>query len=118
LAALHGALEQREAKIRRLFEANIIGIFVWDVEDRILEANEAFLRIVQYDREDLLAGRVRWSDLTPAEWREDTARRVTEVMTTGTAQPREKEYFRKDGSRAHDEASRRAGCRRSARPVR
>ena len=99
LAALHGALEQREAKIRRLFDANIIGIFVWDVEGRILEANEAFLRIVQYDREDLLAGRVCWSDLTPAEWREDTARRVTEVMTTGTAQPREKEYFRKDGSR-------------------
>ena len=99
LATLHGALERREAKIRRLFEANIIGIFVWDVEGRILEANEAFLRIVQYDREDLLAGRVRWSDLTPAEWREDTARRVTEVMTTGTAQPREKEYFRKDGSR-------------------
>ena len=62
LAALHGALEQREAKIRRLFEANIIGIFVWDVEGRILDANEAFLRIVQYDREDVLAGRVRWSD--------------------------------------------------------
>src|SRR5919198_2382767 len=99
LAALHGALEQREAKIRRLFEANIIGIFVWDVEGRILEANEAFLRIVQYDREDLVAGRVRWSELTPSEWRDDTARRVTEVMTTGTTQPREKEYFRKDGSR-------------------
>jgi hypothetical protein len=42
---------------------------------------------------------VRWSELTPAEWRDDTARRVTEVMTTGGAQPREKEYFRKDGSR-------------------
>jgi PAS domain S-box-containing protein len=99
LAALHGALEQREVKIRRLFEANMIGIFVWDVEGRILEANEAFLRIVQYDREDLVTGRVHWSDLTPAEWREDTARRVTEIMTTGTTQPREKEYFRKDGSR-------------------
>ena len=53
LATLHGELEAREAKIRRLFEANIIGIFVWDVEGRILEANEAFLRIIQHDREDL-----------------------------------------------------------------
>jgi PAS domain S-box-containing protein len=99
LATLHGQLEERKAKIRRLFDANLIGIFVWDVEGRILEANDAFLRIIQYDRDELAAGRVHWSDLTPAEWRDDTARRVAEVMSTGTAQPREKEYFRKDGSR-------------------
>jgi PAS domain S-box-containing protein len=99
LARLHGEIEAREAKVRRLFDANIIGIFIWDVGGRILEANEAFLRIIQYDREDLVAGRVRWTDLTPPEWRDDTARRVAEVMGTGTAQPREKEYFRKDGSR-------------------
>ncbi len=99
LARLQGEIEQREAKIRRLVDANIIGIFVWDVEGRILEANDAFLRIIQYDREDLVAGRVCWTDLTPPEWRDDTARRVVEVMTTGTVQPREKEYFRKDGSR-------------------
>jgi PAS domain S-box-containing protein len=99
LAVLHGEIEAREARIRRLFDANIIGIFVWDVEGRILEANDAFLRIIGYDREDLVAGRVRWTDLTPLEWRDDTARRVTEVLSTGTAQPREKEYFRKDGSR-------------------
>ena len=98
-ARLQGEIEQREAKIRRLVDANIIGIFVWDVEGRILEANDAFLRIIQYDREDLVTGRVCWTDLTPPEWREDTAQRVVEVMTTGTVQPREKEYFRKDGSR-------------------
>src|SRR6201993_2874906 len=44
LAVLHGEIEAREARIRRLFDANIIGIFVWDVEGRILEANDAFLR--------------------------------------------------------------------------
>lgn len=99
LARLHGEIETREAKIRRLVDANIMGIFVWDVEGRILEANDAFLHIIGYDREDLAAGRVRWTDLTPSEWRDDTARRVAEVTTTGTAQPREKEYFRKDGSR-------------------
>jgi len=99
LARLQGEIEQREAKIRRLVDANIIGVFVWDVEGRILEANDAFLCIIQYDREDLVAGRVCWTDLTPPEWRDDTARRVVEVMTTGTVQPREKEYFRKDGSR-------------------
>src|SRR5437763_2371872 len=99
LARLHGEIEQREAMIRRLVEANIIGIFVWDAEGRILEANDAFLRLIQYDREDLVAGRVRWTELTPPEWRDDTERRVVEVMSAGTVQRREKEYFRKDGSR-------------------
>jgi PAS domain S-box-containing protein len=99
LARLYGEIETREAKIRRLVDANIMGIFVWDVAGRILEANDAFLHIIGYDREDLAAGRVRWTDLTPSEWRDDTVRRVAEVTTTGTVQPREKEYFRKDGSR-------------------
>src|SRR2546429_1007697 len=99
LARLYGEIETREAKIRRLVDANIMGIFVWDVEGRILEANDAFLHIIGYDREDLAAGRVRWTDLTPSEWRDDTVRRAAEVTTTGTVQPREKEYFRKDGSR-------------------
>jgi PAS domain S-box-containing protein len=92
-------LAEREAKIGRLVDANIIGIFIWDVDGRIIEANESFLRLVQYNHEDLVSGRVRWTDLTPEEWQDDTARRVAEVMSTGAAQPREKEYLRRDGSR-------------------
>jgi len=101
LALVHANrdLAEREANIRCLVEANIIGIFIWDVDGRIVEANESFLRLVQYNREDLVSGRVRWTDLTPEEWQDDTARRVAEVMSTGAAQPREKEYFRRDGSR-------------------
>jgi len=54
---------------------------------------------VGYDREDLLAGRLNRTDLTPLEWRELTDRARVEVKMTGTIQPYEKEYFRKDGSR-------------------
>src|SRR5271165_274445 len=57
-----------EAKIRRLVDANVVGIVMWDLEGAITGANEAFLRMVQYDREDLACGRVGWTDLTPAEW--------------------------------------------------
>ena len=67
-ARLYGDLEEREAKIRRLVDANIIGIFIWSLHGEILEANEAFLHTVGYDREDLASGRLRWTDLTPAEW--------------------------------------------------
>jgi PAS domain S-box-containing protein len=93
------ALREREAKIRRLVEANIIGTFIWDFDGQILEANEAFLDIVGYDHEDVVAGRIRWTDLTPPEWRDRDTRLIQEHKVTGTLQPFEKEYFRKDGSR-------------------
>jgi PAS domain S-box-containing protein len=96
---LYRDLEEREAKIRRLVEANIIGIFIWNLEGQIIEANEAFLRMVEYSREDLVSGRVRWTDLTPAEWRDRDERAMAEVKATGTVQPFQKEYLRKDGSR-------------------
>ncbi len=88
-----------EAKIRRLVEANVVGIVMWNLEGAITGANEAFLRMVQYDREDLSSGRVRWTDLTPAEWRGYDEGVIADLRTTGILQPYEKEYFRKDGSR-------------------
>jgi PAS domain S-box-containing protein len=88
-----------EAKIRRLVEANVVGIIMWSLEGRITEANEAFLRMVQYNREEVASGLVRWTDLTPAEWHDRDEQAIKGLKTTGTFQPLEKEYFRKDGSR-------------------
>jgi PAS domain S-box-containing protein len=96
---LYRDLENREAKIRRLMDANILSIVIWSVEGAIVASNEAFLRMVQYDREDVASGRVRWTDLTPAEWREWDERALAQIQKTGTVQPYEKELFRKDGSR-------------------
>jgi PAS domain S-box-containing protein len=88
-----------EAKIRCLLDANVMGIVIANLEGAITEANEAFLRIVQYGREDLVSGRVRWTDLTPPEWRDRSERAVAQLRATGIFQPFEKEYFRKNGSR-------------------
>ncbi len=88
-----------EAKIRRLVEANVVGIVLWNLEGAIAGANEAFLRIVQYDIQDIASGRVRWAELTPAEWRDRDEWAITELKTTGIFQTFEKEFFRKDGSR-------------------
>ena len=97
---LYRDLEQREAKIRRLVEANVIGIFIFALDGRIVEANDAFLQMVGYDREDLAAGRLRWTDLTPPEWLDRDKRHwIPELTKTGILPPFEKEYFRKDGSR-------------------
>jgi PAS domain S-box-containing protein len=96
---LYHDLADREGKIRRLVDANIIGIMVADVEGRIFEANDAFLRIVGFSRDDFVSGDARWTELTPPEWRDRTASALEELTTTGVAQPFEKEYFGKDGSR-------------------
>ena len=66
-----------EAKIRRLVEANVVGIVMWNLDGAITAANDAFLQMVQYDRDDLASGRVRWTDLTPAEWRDHDERAVS-----------------------------------------
>jgi PAS domain S-box-containing protein len=96
---LYHDLEKREAKIRRLVDANIMGIFMWNFEGQIIEANEAFLHMVGYSREDLVSGRLSWKDLTPPEWRDLTERAAAQLKATGILQPYEKEYFRNDGSR-------------------
>jgi PAS domain S-box-containing protein len=97
---LYRELQNREAKIRRLVDANIVGVLVWDLEGRILDANDAFLRMVGYEREDLLSGRLRWKDLTPPEWLERDERLwARQLQMTGSVAPFEKEYFRRDGSR-------------------
>jgi PAS domain S-box-containing protein len=97
---LYRDLAEREAKIRRLVDANIVGIFIWDIEGQILEANDAFLRIIDYDRDDLLSRRLRWTDLTPPEWLDrDKQHWVPQIEATGTLPPFEKEFYRKDGSR-------------------
>jgi PAS domain S-box-containing protein len=96
---LYRDLEDREGKIRRLVDANIIGIFVWEVEGRIIEANDAFLRMIGYDRADLASGLVHRRNLTSPEWRERDEQTIAELKARGTVQPFEKEYFRKDGSR-------------------
>ena len=100
---LYRNLAEREAKIRRLVDANIIGIFIWSVpgemDGPIVEANDAFLRMVGYDRENLVSGRINWAELTPPEWRARDAQAAAEMRTTGTVPAYEKEYFRKDGSR-------------------
>lgn len=98
-ARLYQALAEREARIRRLVDANIVGILIWDAHGHILETNDAFLRIVGYDRDDLVSGRVRWKELTPPEWLEIEQQRTQELTLTGALQPFEQEFSRKDGSR-------------------
>jgi len=98
-ARLYNDLQKREAKIRRLVDSNIIGIMIGDFRGRVIEANEAFLHMLGYSREDLISGRVWWTKLTPAEWAPADQDALAQMSATGSCKPFEKEFFRKDGSR-------------------
>ncbi|HYD63611.1 MAG TPA: ATP-binding protein [Noviherbaspirillum sp.] len=93
------ALREREARIRRLVDSNIIGIFLWDMQGNIVDANDAFLRLIGYDREELAAGEIFWTRLTPPEFVAADVQKGEEVRRTQTCTPYEKEFFRKDGTR-------------------
>ena len=82
-----------------LADLNIIGVLFWDADGNITNANDRFLQTVGYSREDLVAGALRWSEMTPGEWRAADADALEELAARGACTPFEKEYVRKDGTR-------------------
>jgi PAS domain S-box-containing protein len=92
-------LANRDKTLFRLVDANIIGVATCDADGRILEANDAYLDMLGYSREDLTSERIGWRDLTPPEWKDVSMKAVAEIQATGRCEAFEKEYFRKDGTR-------------------
>ncbi|MDY6899762.1 MAG: PAS domain S-box protein [Cyanobacteriota bacterium] len=94
------ALQESEAKYKRIIESNIVGIYFGDFTGRIYEANDAFLRIVGYDRQDLEAGLLNWNQMTPPETQSQAMipEVKQELKSKSLCTPFEKEYIRKDGT--------------------
>nr|WP_237741488.1 PAS domain S-box protein [Anabaena sp. PCC 7108] len=92
---------ESESKFRRLKTSNIIGVILADMNGKILEANDAFLKMVGYTQEDLLTGKLRWREMTPPEYLEKSNRMAQQIKKTGVCQPFEKQYICKDGSRVN-----------------
>ncbi|MFQ4144572.1 PAS domain S-box protein [Chlorogloeopsis sp. ULAP02] len=92
------ALKASEARFRRIVDSNIMGVFFYDLSGNITQANDAFLQMVGYAQEDLLAGKLDWQEMTPPEHVERTEQAVEELKLYGVCSAFEKEFFRKDGS--------------------
>jgi PAS domain S-box-containing protein len=90
--------KRAEARFRRLVDSNVQGVLFWNAEGKISDANDAFLRIVGYARDDLTAGRLNWRKLSSPEYADLDQRAMDELAATGVCAPYEKEYIRKDGS--------------------
>ncbi len=94
------ALRQSESKFRVLFESNMVPLAYWHADGRIVDANDAYLSMIDFSREELRAGRVRWESLTPAEYLDLDQRAFAELASgRDSATPYEKEYVLRNGTR-------------------
>ena len=99
ISRLSSELNRQNAKYRALFESDVCGVIVCGFDGTIREANDRFLAIVGYSRDDLESGRVSWREMTPLEHVGSDGRALASLEQTGRVEPWEKEYLRKDGSR-------------------
>jgi PAS domain S-box-containing protein len=91
--------QRSHARLRPIPAGPTIAGIVSGEFDGIPEANDAFLEMVGYSREDLREGRLRWPDLTPAEYAPLDELAHEEGLRFGACTPFEKELTRKDGMR-------------------
>jgi hypothetical protein len=92
------ALRESEARFKRLVQSNIIGCIFWTEDGKIIDANDAFLQMVGYPRDDLLSGKLRWKDITPPEQLPLSEQAIAKIKQSGAA-TFEQEYIRVDGNR-------------------
>jgi PAS domain S-box-containing protein len=92
-------LRESEERLRRAIEIETVGVIFFKTDGSITNANDAFLRMSGYSREDLAEGLVRWDEMTPPEWMPHSLKAIKELESTGRTIPYEKEFVRKDGSR-------------------
>ncbi|MCX5994060.1 MAG: PAS domain S-box protein, partial [Chloroflexi bacterium] len=93
-------LKESESRLHRFYESGLIGVLYWNMNGQIVDANDKFLAIIGYSRDDLANGRINWIDMTPPEYRHLDDDSVVELKATGVnKEPFEKVYIRKDGTR-------------------
>jgi two-component system CheB/CheR fusion protein len=93
------ALLASKDRMERAFSIETVGIVYFKITGEITWANDAFLHMCGYTREDLTKGKVHWDELTPAENRQQSDNAFQEYLTYGRTLPYEKQYIRKDGTR-------------------
>jgi PAS domain S-box-containing protein len=92
------ALRQAQNRYEKLFNSNLMGIYISHFDGTIREANEVFLSMVGYSKKDLKEGKIRWDTMTPPEYKQLDIEKDKELRETGQATPWEKAYKRKDGN--------------------
>lgn len=93
------ALQASETKLSWLLDTNTISLIVIDGDGNIHEANDAFLNLLGFTRQDLNQGKINWQQLTTPEYRETNPYYIDKWANTHTFEPFENEFFDKYGKR-------------------
>jgi len=93
------ALRESEERFRSVFESDMMGMVFGLRGGAVTDANDYFLRLLGFTRDDLLAGHVRWNLMSPSEFAAPVEQAVREARETGVSKPFESEFIRKDGTR-------------------
>lgn len=93
------ALRASEERFRTALQIQTVGAVYFRMDGRLVDANDAFLRMSGYSRQELETGELTWRRLTPPEWLPLTDQATAELERRGETRPYEKQYLRKDGSR-------------------
>jgi PAS domain S-box-containing protein len=89
-----------DTRLKRIMETDCVGLIIFDIETGcVVNANDVFLRMVGYTREDVASGCMTWQTMTPPEWMAASEEQMRRFKKMGRIGPYDKEYFRKDGSR-------------------
>jgi PAS domain S-box-containing protein len=91
------SLKQSETRFRVITQSNMVGLFFWDEQGTILDANEAFLKILGFNREKFFQQKRTWKDLTPPQYWPADEEAMTQMKKTGACTPFEKELRHRDG---------------------
>jgi PAS domain S-box-containing protein/putative nucleotidyltransferase with HDIG domain len=92
------ALRKAHARLRCFVDANIVGIVIASQSGVVIEANDYYLGLIGYTREEFEQGMVNWRAITPPEWFYADDHAIEELRERGTCTPYEKEYIRRDGT--------------------
>ena len=100
-ARSESVMRERDEALHRLMDSNVVGFVVADLEGHIVDANDAYLAMIGFDRQDLREGRISWSQMASLERATDEPTTVQRLLAQGSSKAWEVEWVRKDGSLVH-----------------
>jgi PAS domain S-box-containing protein len=93
------ARARTDLRLQRVLETDAVGVIFFDHSGTVVDANDVFLRITGYSKQEVQSRSLHWRQLTPPEWVKASEEQMEKFEATGRIGPYEKEYILKDGSR-------------------
>jgi PAS domain S-box-containing protein len=89
--------EQYRSSLERFLAANSIAMTRASVRGDLMYVNQAFTDLLGYTRDEILSGKIGWTEITPPKWKSVDDKACAEIFASGSCAPFEKEFIHKEG---------------------